>query len=631
MTATHVPSAPAPPADNPAPARFAIGEHDFLLDGRPFRILSGALHYFRVHPDQWTDRIRKARQLGLNTIETYVAWNAHAPHPGEFDLTGPLDLGRFLDLVAAEGMHAIVRPGPYICAEWTNGGLPAWLFRDPQVGIRRDEPHYLAAVTQYLQQLAPVVVPRQIDRGGPVILVQVENEYGAYGSDKAYLRKLADLNRAIGITVPLTTVDQPLDDMIEDGSLPDLHKTASFGSRAAERLDRLRRHQPSGPLMCSEFWDGWFDDWGGHHHVTSPQASATELEELLARGASVNIYMFHGGTNYGFTNGANDKGTYQPITTSYDYDAPLDEAGNPTPKYWALREVLAKYADVGEHVPAAASPAPEFGARLERATPLWDVLDLLGEWERHEDGPPTADAIGHYEGFTLYRARLEPDGGPAGTAVFQAGEVRDRAQVFLGRRAVGVLARDHGDRALALPVGPADGASGDLELLVEDLGRVDYGKRIGEAKGLIGPASVNGEPLRTWDVLPLNLRDIEQVAKALRTAPPNVPGLLAGPIFAAAWFDLPRDAAARGDVDVDGDSDGTPRDLFLDTAGWGKGVVWINGFCLGRYWSRGPQRTLYVPGPVLRAEGNEIVVLELHAAQAGVSFVAAPRLGHIEH
>ncbi len=224
-------------------SEFAIGDHDFLLDGEPFRVLSGALHYFRVHPGHWADRIRKARQMGLNTIETYVAWNAHAPREGEFSLTDGLDLGRFLDLIAAEGMYAIVRPGPFICGEWSNGGLPVWLFRAGGTGIRRNEPGYLAAVSGYLRQLAPVLVPRQVDRGGPIILVQVENEYGAYGSDQGYLRNLAELNRRIGITVPLTTVNQPTGAMLENGSLPGLLTTGSFGSRVAERLDTLRRYR----------------------------------------------------------------------------------------------------------------------------------------------------------------------------------------------------------------------------------------------------------------------------------------------------------------------------------------------------------------------------------------------------
>ena len=236
-------------SDSTTPRSFSIGEKDFLLDGDPFRIISGALHYFRVHPDQWADRIHKARLMGLNTIETYVPWNEHSPQRGSFDTTGGLDLARFLDLVAAEGLLAIVRPGPYICAEWDNGGLPGWLFTDPAVGVRRNEPLYMAAIAEYFDALLPIVADRQIDRGGPVILVQIENEYGAYSDDKDYLRALVDLNRAGGITVPLTTIDQPTDQMLADGGLPELHKTGSFGSRATARLATLREHQPTGPLM----------------------------------------------------------------------------------------------------------------------------------------------------------------------------------------------------------------------------------------------------------------------------------------------------------------------------------------------------------------------------------------------
>ena len=346
-----------------APSRFAIGPTDFELDGRPHRILAGALHYFRVHPDLWADRIRKARLMGLNAIETYVAWNAHEPRRGEWRADDGLDLGRFLDLVAAEGMHAIVRPGPYICAEWDNGGLPAWLFRDPEVGVRRSEPHYLEAVSAYLRRVYEIVAPRQVDAGGPVILVQIENEYGAYGSDTSYLAELVRVTREAGISVPLTTIDQPTPQMLADGSLPGLHVTGSFGSRAADRLATLREFQPTGPLMCMEFWCGWFDDWGSHHHVTDAAASAAELDALLAAGGSVNIYMFHGGTNFGLTNGANDKGRYAPITTSYDYDAPLDETGHPTAKYWAFREVISRYADVPDEVPAPRPTAARARAR----------------------------------------------------------------------------------------------------------------------------------------------------------------------------------------------------------------------------------------------------------------------------
>jgi beta-galactosidase len=254
---------------------FSIGDEDFVLNGQPFRVLSGAIHYFRVHPDQWADRVHKAKLMGLNTVETYVPWNFHAPTPDDWDESGRRDLRRFLGVVADAGMYAIVRPGPYICAEWDNGGLPAWLFTDAEVGIRRNEPRFIAAIQTYFDRIFAIVEPMQVDHGGPVILVQIENEYGAYGDDKDYLRTLVDITRGAGITVPLITVDQPNDHMLENGSLPELHKTGSFGSRALERLATVRRHQPTGPLMCAEFWDGWFDHWGAEPTLASRTAPMT--------------------------------------------------------------------------------------------------------------------------------------------------------------------------------------------------------------------------------------------------------------------------------------------------------------------------------------------------------------------
>lgn len=580
---------------------FAIGETDFLLDGQPFRILSGALHYFRVHPDLWADRIDKARRMGLNTIETYVPWNAHAPEPGTFDLSGGLDLDRFLRLVAEAGMYAIVRPGPYICAEWDNGGLPAWLFRDPSVGVRRYEPKYLAAVREYLTRVYEVVVPHQIDRGGPVLLVQVENEYGAFGDDKRYLEALAEHTRAAGITVPLTTVDQPTPEMLEAGSIDGVHRTASFGSGAEERLAVLRAHQPTGPLMCSEFWNGWFDHWGAHHHTTSAADAAAELDALLAAGASVNLYMFHGGTNFGLTNGANDKGVYQPLVTSYDYDAPLDEAGDPTPKYHAFRDVIARYHKVPDSVPPPARPAPTSEGPLRDPVRLLDAPAEWGTWEFHEE-LPVFDALTPMPRLALLRTTVTGDR----PGVLAFGEVRDRATVFFDGERVGTLQRDHHERALALPR-----ARGELLVLVEDQGRVDYGPRIGEAKGIIGGATLHGEPLTGWDVLPI---DLDKVPSLRPTAATTVDGPVAGPVL------------LRADVDFD-----APADLFLDTGEWGKGMAWFNGFPLGRYWRRGPQRTLYVPRPVVRAGANELVVLELDTMlDPAARFVPRPLLGHTE-
>ncbi|NQD88177.1 beta-galactosidase [Paenarthrobacter sp. CM16] len=578
-------------------SNFAIGDQDFLLDDRPFRILSGAIHYFRVHPDLWADRIEKARLMGLNTIETYVPWNEHSPIPDAFVCDGGLDLGRFLDLVAAAGMHAIVRPGPYICAEWDNGGLPAWLFTDPTVGVRSSEPGYLAAVSSYMEAVLALVVPRQITQGGPVIMFQIENEYGAYGDDKAYLQHLVDLSKSLGVDVPLFTCDQPFGTMIEDGSLPELHKTGTFGSRSLERLGFLRERQPTGPLMCAEFWNGWFDNWGTHHHTTDAAASAAELDALLTAGASVNIYMFHGGTNFGFTNGANDKGIYEPTITSYDYDAPLSEDGHPTAKYFAFRDVIAKHFPVPAEEPVPRAPAPVSVVAVSESVPL---LSVAGSTSLASETIPPVEVTGQYRGFYLYEVLLQ------GGGVVSFSEVRDRAQFFLDGVPVGVLSRELGERTVVIPRG------GRLQVLLEDQGRVNYGQRIGEAKGLIGPALLNGVEVLDWEVGAVDLASLDAFRAAAVALPRGAASAgVAGPSISFATFE----------------ADG-PGDRFLRLDGWTKGNAFVNGFNLGRYWSRGPQRTLYVPGPLIREGANELAILELHgSATRKVSFVVGPDLG----
>ena len=554
---------------------FTIGDTDFLRDGRKHQVIAGALHYFRIHPDQWQDRIRKARLMGLNTIETYVAWNAHEPRRGEWDATGWNDLGRFLDLVHAEGMDAIVRPGPYICAEWHNGGLPTWLTAGERA-LRSSDPAFLADISAYLRRVYEIVAPRQIERGGPVVLVQIENEYGAYGSDKAYLEALVALTREAGITVPLTTVDQPTDQMLADGSLPELHKTGSFGSRSTERLATLRAHQPTGPLMCSEFWDGWFDWWGGVHHTTDVDAAASDLDALLAAGASVNIYMFHGGTNFGLTNGANHKGRYLPIVTSYDYDAPLDEAGDPTAKFFAFRDVIAKYAPVPDELPAPRASAPVASVELTPAGAWTDAAASASPAPL----PATFDELGHLSALVRYDLALPPMSGPG---LLTVEEVRDLAWVSVDGQPVGTLSRTRHDQALRIPAGRT------LSILVEEQGRVNYDHRLGEEKGLIGAPMLDGAPLGGWTSTPLDVQAIADEV-ATRTAPRSSDG-------PRAW---------TGDLVLD-----APADLFLDTGAWSKGYAFVNGFFLGRYWRNGPQRTLFVPAPATRAGENRVVVLEL--------------------
>ena len=583
---------------------FEIGQEHFLLDGREHQIISGAMHYFRTHPDQWAQRIATAKAMGLNTIETYVAWNFHSPRRGEFHLDGQRDLGRFLGLVADAGMHAIVRPGPYICAEWDNGGIPAWLLADPEVGMRRDEPRYLAAVQEYFDALLPVIAPLQVDRGGPVLMVQVENEYGAYGEDKVYLRKLADMLRAGDITVPLFTCDQADDEMLTRGGLPELHRTATFGSRSLERLEILRRHQPTGPLMCMEYWNGWFDAWGEDHHVTAPDATAADLGELLAAGASVNLYMAHGGTNFGFTNGANDKGNYRPTITSYDYDAPMAEDGTPTDKYDAMQAVMRAHRGLPPEPVARRAAAPSFTVPAPtRTLPLWYFVDRHETWHQHESAP-THEQIGALSGFTLYRTWVDLPH----SALLTIGEARDRVQVFCNRRPVGILDRSEGGRAILLP---ADGKT-TLELLVEDQGRVNYGPRIGEPKGVIGPVLLDGVEVTGWEAAAMPVHEWAGIIadgggnRAVDASPRHG---LAGPSL-SVW-------------DIEGRS---AADLFLDTSGFGKGVAWFNGWNLGRYWGKGPQQTLYVPAPLVREEANTLTVLELTGGpDAAARFVPGPR------
>ncbi len=578
-------------------SRFAIGETDFLLDGQPHRIISGALHYPRVHPDLWRDRIRKARLMGLNAIETYVMWNAHEPVQGQWDATGALDLGRFLDIVAEEGMHAIVRPGPYVCAEWHSGGLPTWLTSDGDLRLRSSDPRYLAAVTSYLEKVTAIVAPRQIDAGGSVILVQIENEYGAYGSDKDYLAELIRVTRAGGITVPLTQVDQPIPHMLEGGAHEGLHKTGSFGGRIDERLAVLREHQPTGPLMCMEFWCGWFDHWGEKHHTTTFADSAADLDRLLAAGASVNIYMVHGGTNFGLTAGANDSGRYLPMVTSYDYDSPISESGDITEKFRAFRDVIAKHAPVPDEPLPEPVDAPTPTVRLEAvASPLDLVATSRGEFA----APPTMDELGADVVLVEYRVDAPLDR----PAVLRA-EVRDHAWVRRDGTLVGRLQRTLGDDTLVVPAG------GELSLLVEETGRVNYDTKIGEPKGLIGDVQLDGAPVTgPWQVRTI---DVPALAVAVTDADATpLDGPAVGPVGLRGSFELAASA-----------------DLFLDTRGWGKGYAWVNGFFLGRYWRRGPQRTLYVPGPVTRAGANQMVIVELEeTADPTARFLARPDLGH---
>ncbi|WP_431032858.1 beta-galactosidase [Streptomyces sp. P6-2-1] len=577
---------------------FEVGERDFLVDGRPVRLLSGALHYFRVHEGQWAHRLGMLRALGLNCVETYVPWNLHEPEPGVYEDVAAL--GRFLDAAAEAGLYAIVRPGPYICAEWENGGLPVWL-RGP---LRTRDASFTAPVERWFRRLLPQVVERQADRGGPVVMVQVENEYGSFGSDAVYLEWLTGLLREVGVSVPLCTSDGPEDWMLSGGTVPGVLATVNFGSGSAEALAALRRARPDGPLMVMEFWCGWFTHWGDKAVERRDAAdAAAELRAILEAGASVNIYMAHGGSNGGWE-GANrlgewHDGAYTATTTSYDYDAPVDEAGRPTRKFHLMREVLAAYADAP--LPALPPAPPALGAEVSVRpagwAPLGAVVDAVGGDEHVSAWAPSFDDLGVDRGLVRYRLRVP---GPRAPRPLRLPEVRDLCEVYV-------------DGVRVAPGTPVGGGAA-VELWVESLGRVNYGPRVGEPKGIPGGVLHATQYLHGIGATPLRLRDLEGALPPLPLAAPPAPG-------------------ARG-LHLGTFTAPAPGDAWLSLPGWGRGFVWLNGVCLGRYWSAGPQSELFVPGPVLKAEGaNELRVLELAGPEgegSGGAAAGAVRLRPVE-
>jgi beta-galactosidase len=555
-------------------------------------ILSGACHYFRTHPDQWRTRLHWLRLMGLDTVETYIAWNLHEPREGEYEFTGMGDIERWIALAADEGLNVIVRPGPFICAEWDNGGLPAWLTGRPGVPLRTMTPTYLEAVERWFGELLPRLAPLQASEGGPITMMQVENEYGSFGTETAYLQHLADLMRRLGVTVPLFTSDGPEDFMLQGGTVPGIQATVNFGGDPEGAFAALREHRPDDPPFCMEWWNGWFDTWGTPRPDRGPAEAAETLERMLDHGASVNIYMAHGGTNFGVSAGAymdppqaREGATYRPDTTSYDYGAPLDERGAPTPKFHAYRDVISRFRDV--------PGLEEFDEPLLPETTLrrnGEVIALSGALDRAEEvrttgSPRTFEELGIGHGIVRYRTRVS---GPRADQPLAITGLHDRAHLVIGDEVVHVFDRS---TPTSYPMSvPAGGL--DLELRVESMGRVNYGPHVGEAKGITGAVSFGQQELHGWSMQALDL-----------PALPNLSGLPPRGEDDAGFhrFSFATDAAA---------------DTFIDLAGWTKGYVWVNGFNLGRYWSIGPQERLYVPAPVIRAGENEVVVLELDSPGA---------------
>lgn len=570
-------------------ANFEIRDQ-FYLNGNPIKIISGSIHYFRVPRPYWRDRLLKLRALGCNCVETYIPWNLHEPAPGAFDFSDGLDIAAFLREAQKLGLYAIVRPSPYICAEWEFGGLPAWLLKQDDMVVRSFHPGYLAAVQRYYDALLPILVPTQIDHGGNVLMMQVENEFGSYGKDKKYLRAVADMMLRGGITVPLVTSDGPWGDLLHCGTIDGVFPTANFGSHADEQFDILEKfHGEKRPLMCMEFWIGWFDHWGAGHITTDPDAAAADLDRILARG-SVNIYMFHGGTSFGLMNGSNYADHLTPDITSYDYDALLTEDGRITEKYRKFQQVIAKY----NALPADPLPPPIPRAALGKwpvtaSSPLLPNADILAQGIESPYPLPMEKLDQHY-GYVLYRVALDMIHS-AGT--IQLTHTADRANVYVDDNHLVTLY----DRELENACEPQTRILGKtMDILVENMGRVNYGVQLDDQhKGIAGK---------------ILLDNIRQDRITMYPLPLNGTQLANIPFGEAKCHNQP--AFYQVDFQVE-----QPVDTYLELPGWGKGCVVLNGQILGRFWDIGPQKRLYIPAPWLNTGSNTLVIFESEGRSSG--------------
>jgi beta-galactosidase len=562
---------------------FRLGESEFLLNGKPFRIMAGEIHYQRIPREYWADRLMKVKAAGLNTVGTYVFWNALEPEPGQWDFSGGNDLAAFIRTAQRIGLWVIVRPGPYACAEWDFGGLPAWLLRTPDIKVRCSDPRYLEACGSYVLKLGEVLRELQIHRGGPVLMVQVENEYGSYGNDRDYMLALKGFWDKAGIEVPLYTADGATPYMLEAGSLPGAAIGLDPGTNEKHFAEAARLERGV-PVFCSELYPGWLTHWGEEWARVKTEDFLPDLRWLLEHGKSFSFYMFHGGTNFGFTAGANFSDKYEPDVTSYDYDAPLDEAGRPTPKYFAIRDLLTRYQPKGTTLPDLPEPSAAITIPRIELDESASVFDNLPPAVRSAQ-PGPMESYGQNHGFILYRTKLLGHRGGKLTVT----DVHDYAAVFADGRPVGTIDRTKGETALDVP--KAEPANETIDILVEAMGRINYGPRLLDRKGITDRVTLNNMTLMGWDVhpLPMDGEYLERLKFGRRPAdrPAN---------FFRGRFDLQN-----------------VGDTYLDMSGWKKGVVWINGRNLGRYWDRGPQKRLFCPAPFLKPGANEIIVFDLQA------------------
>lgn len=567
---------------------FEIGDKTFLLNGKPFVVKAAEIHYPRIPKEYWEHRIKMCKALGMNTICLYVFWNFHEPEEGKYDFTGQKDIAAFCRLAQENGMYVIVRPGPYVCAEWEMGGLPWWLLKKKDIKLREQDPYYMERVKLFMNEVGKQLTDLQISKGGNIIMVQVENEYGSFGIDKPYIAEIRDIVKQAGFTgVPLFQCDW--NSNFENNALDDLLWTINFGTGANidDQFKRLQELRPDIPLMCSEFWSGWFDHWGAKHETRSAEDLVKGMKEMLDRNISFSLYMTHGGTSFGHWGGANFP-NFSPTCTSYDYDAPINESGKVTPKYFEVRNLLSNYLPEGESLPEVPDSIPTIAIPSFKLNEVAILFDNLPE-PKISENIQSMEAFDQGWGSILYRTTLPASKEEQTLTITEA---HDWAQVFLDGKKLATLSRLKGEGTVILPP-MKEGAQ--LDILVEAMGRMNFGKGIYDWKGITEKVEVQSNngvitSLKNWKVynIPVDYAFAQNKKFVKQDNPQKYP----------AYY--------RGTFTLD-----KTGDTFLNMTNWSKGMVWVNGYAIGRYWEIGAQQTLYVPGCWLKKGENEVIILDM--------------------
>ena len=579
------------PGTTCAAQTFKVGQKTFLLDGKPFVIKAAEMHYPRIPRPYWEHRIQMCKALGMNTICIYVFWNIHEQREGEFNFTDNNDVAAFCRLAQKNGMYVIVRPGPYVCAEWEMGGLPWWLLKKKDIRLREQDPYFMKRVKLFEQKVGEQLAPLTVQNGGPIIMIQVENEYGSYGEDKPYISDIRDCLRSIyGSELTLFQCDWSSN--FEKNGLDDLVWTMNFGTGANidQQFRRLGELRPNAPKMCSEFWSGWFDKWGAQHETRPAKDMVEGMDEMLSKGISFSLYMTHGGTSFGHWAGANSPG-FAPDVTSYDYDAPINEYGQVTSKFWELRTMMQKYSN--QKLPAVPKPVSPI-----ITVPKFELTEFVPLLQA--DGKEASGAIRTFEemdmgwGTMIYTTRLpEIKAKSILTADFH-----DFAQVFINGKYIGKIDRVKNEKSLTLPPVSKDA---ELTIIVEGMGRINFGRAIKDFKGIVSDLTITSEydnmetiwkPLQ-WSNTAI-ADDYDTAVKTLALKPLPAGQDILKPGYHRGYFNLKK-----------------VGDTFLNFETWGKGQVWVNGHAMGRIWSIGPQQTLYIPGCWLKKGRNEIIILDV--------------------